>query len=147
MELINNIEWYFDKPENAKIRDSRKLITNEHLYTVVFDNSIKEDVSFCLPLNEHFLFSETRSLKRPITVKQILNLIYNFYNEPLNHKNMGKAFENNEDWKEEILDIYDGDCSQIINYEVFVNINCVPDFCGLELNEDTGEYFVSVGPE
>jgi len=147
MELINNIEWYFDEPKNAKIRDTQTLITTKQLNTVVFDNSIKENVKFCLPLNDDFLFSETRELARPITVRQILKLIYDFYNEPLKHKNIDEAFKNKEDWKEIVLDEYDGDCSKIINYDVFVNINCAPDFCGLDFDENTGEYFVGIGPE
>ena len=70
-----------------------KLITKKQLKTVVFDDSVNENVKFCLPLNNNFLFSETRELPRPITVEQILLLISNFYNESLKEENMDKAFE------------------------------------------------------
>ena len=76
MDILNNIEWYFDKPKYAKIRKTYKLITKKQLKTVVFDDSVNENVKFCLPLNNNFLFSETRELPRPITVEQILLLIY-----------------------------------------------------------------------
>ena len=72
MEFINNIEWYFDEPKNAKIRDTQKQITKKQLQTIVFDDSVNENIKFCLPLNNNFLFSETRELPRPITVEQIL---------------------------------------------------------------------------
>jgi hypothetical protein len=146
MDLINNIEWYFDQPKNAKIRDTQKQITKKQLNTIVFDDSITENVQFCLPLNNNFLFSETRELPRPITVEQILILIHDFYNEPLKTENIEKAFEENEEWKEEIMDRLDGDINELINHHVFED-TCTPDFCGLNLTEETGEYFVGIGPE
>ena len=146
MDLINNIEWYFDEPKNAKIRDTQKQITKKQLNTIVFDDSVKENVHFCLPLNNNFLFSETRELPRPITVEQILILIHDFYNEPLKPENIEKAFEENEEWKEEIMDRLDGDINDLINHHVFED-TCTPDFCGINLTEETGEYFVGIGPE
>jgi len=146
MDLLNNIIWYFDEPKNAKISTNYKLITKEQLNTIVFDDSVKDNVKICFPLNEHFTFSETREIQRPITVKKMLEFIRNFYDEPLDINDIDKAFEDNEDWKDEIIDKYDGDINQIIKYDVFVDINCSPDFCGLEFNEETGEYFVIIGP-
>ena len=146
MNLINNIEWYFDEPKNAKIRDTQKQITKKQLHTIVFDNSVNENVKFCLPLNNNFLFSETRELPRPITVEQILILISDFYNEPLKPENMDKAFEENEEWKDEIIERLDGDVNELTNHHVFED-TCAPDFCGLNLMEETGEYFVGIGPE
>ena len=99
MDILNNIEWYFGEPKYAKIRKTYKLITKKQLKTVVFDDSVKENIKFCLPLNNNFLFSETRELPRPITVEQILLLISDFYNEPLKQENMDKAFEENEEWR------------------------------------------------
>ena len=43
-----------------------------------------------------------------------------------------KAFENNEEWKEEILDNYEGDISKLKNYDVFENM-CIPYFCDIRL--------------
>lgn len=149
MEIINNIEWYFNEPKNAINKDTRKKITKKELKTIVFDDTIKENVKFCLPLNNDFSFTETRELQRPINVEQILTLIYNFYNEPLNIENIDKVFENNEEWKEEILERVNGDISKLINYDVFED-TCTPDFCGLELikeGENINEYFIGIGPE
>ena len=115
--------------------------------TIVFDNSVNENVKFCLPLNDNFLFLETRELHRPINVEQILTLIHNFYKEPLKEENIDKAFEENEEWKETIIDEYDEDISKLTNYNVFSNISATPDFCGLNLIEDSGEYFICIGPE
>ena len=146
MEFINNIEWYFDEPKNAKIRDTQKQITKKQLQTIVFDDSVNENIKFCLPLNNNFLFSETRELPRPITVEQILILIRDFYSEPLKPENIDKAFEENEEWKEEIIERLDGDIHELTNHHVFED-TCTPDFCGLNLTEETGEYFVGIGPE
>lgn len=145
MDILNDIEWYFGEPKYAKIRETQKLITKNQLKTVVFDDSVNENVKFCLPLNNNFLFSETRELPRPITVEQILLLISNFYKEPLKQENMDKAFEENKEWKEEIIERLE-DASKLTNYHVFED-TCTPDFCGLELSEETGEYFVGIGPE
>ena len=156
MEIINNIEWYFDKPKNAINRDSKKRITKKELSTIVFDifcnknvdNSVDNSVKFCLPLNNDFSFTETRELQRPITVEQILLLVRNFYNEPL--KDIDKSFENNEEWKEEIIERFNGDISKLTNYHVFED-TCTPDFCGIllmeESEENVGEYFIGIGPE
>jgi hypothetical protein len=81
-------------------------------------------------LNNNFLFSETRELQGPITVEQILLLISNFYKEPLKQEILERLF----------------DISELTNYHVFED-TCTPDFCGLELNEESGEYFVGIGPE
>lgn len=147
MDIVNNLIWYFDDPEDAKIRNTHQLISSKQLDTIVFDNSLKDNVVISLPLNEHFLFSETRELQRPVTVRELLELIRNFYDEPLEQKNINKAFKNNMKWKKEVINEYDGDLSKIKKYDVFVNINCAPDFCGLNLDENTGEYSVLIGPE
>lgn len=138
MEIINNIEWYFDEPKNAINRYTRKKIQKKELKTIVFDDSIKENVKFCLPLNNDFTFSQTRELPRPINVEQILTLLYNFYNEPLKIENIDKAFENNEEWKEEIIERLNKDISKLTNYHVFED-TCSPDFCGITPTEKNNE--------
>jgi hypothetical protein len=148
MEVINNIEWFIcSEPKTAVNKNTRKKITKKELDTIVFDTSTTENVKFTLLLNDEYSFFETRELPRPITVKQILTFIYKFYKEPLKSENMDEAFVEREDWKEAILELYDGDISKIINYDVFDRDMCTPDFCGLELNEETGEYIVHIGPE
>ena len=85
MEILNNLEWYFynDELKEAKNRDTGKKITKQKLNTIVFDDSVKENVKFCFPLNDDFTFTETRELQRPVTVKQVLTLVHQFYNEIL----------------------------------------------------------------
>jgi len=147
MDIINNIEWFiYAQPKTAKNKNTNKTITKKEMEAVVFDDSVTKNVSFCLPLNDNFLFLETRQLPCPINVEQILTLIHTFYKEPLNQENIDKAFKNNKEWKEEIIENYDGDITKLTNYDVFTD-NCTPDFGGLELMEETGEYFVSIGPE
>lgn len=150
MEIINNIEYFFDDPKNAITQDKKKKLTKKQLKTVIFDDSVKENIKFCFPLNDQFSFTETRELQRPISVEQLLKFIRDFYHEPIKSENIDKAFEDNEEWKDEILEKYDGDISKIINYDVFdLNNVCSPDFCGLgtESFEETGEYFICIGPE
>lgn len=62
---------------------------------------------------------------------------------------MDKAFENNEEWREEIIERFDGDSSKLTNYHVFED-TCTPDFCGItriDEGENAGKYFVEIGPE
>ena len=155
MEILNNLEWYFynDEPKEAKNRDTGKKITKQKLNTIVFDDSVKENVKFCFPLNDDFTFTETRELQRPVTVKQVLTLVNQFYNELLTQEIIDKSFGENiqdkTDWMEEMM--YDGDTSNLTKYNLLNDDCATPDFCGIHLMEDTeenrGEYFIEIGPE
>ena len=155
MEILNNLEWYFynDELKEAKNRDTGKKITKQKLNTIVFDDSVKENVKFCFPLNDDFTFTETRELSRPVTVKQILTLVHDFYNELLTQEIIDKSFGENiqdkTDWMEEMM--YDGDTSHLTKYNLLNDDCATPDFCGIHLMEDTeenhGEYFIEIGPE
>ena len=155
MEILNNLEWYFynDELKEAKNRDTGKKITKQKLNTIVFDDSVKENVKFCFPLNDDFTFTETRELSRPVTVKQILTLVHDFYNELLTQEIIDKSFGENiqdkTDWMEEMM--YDGDTSNLTKYNLLNDDCATPDFCGIHLMEDTeenqGEYFIDIGPE
>ena len=148
MEILNNIEWYFGVPESANNIHTYKRLTNKILKTIVFDDSVKENVKICFPLNNNFSFTETREYARPLTVEQVLKIVRNFYIEPLKPENMNKAFEDNEEWKECVIEQYNGNIGDIINLDVFSVINdCEPDFCGLSFDEKSSEYFVGIGPE
>lgn len=148
MDILNNIEWYFGDIKTAINRDTRKPLTKNELNTIVFDDSVKENVKFCFPLNNNFSFSETREYPRPLTVEQVLKIVRNFYIEPLKPENIEKAFEENEEWKECVIEQYNGNVNDIINLDVFSVINdCEPDFCGLSFDEKSSEYFVGIGPE
>lgn len=153
MEILNNIEWYFDNPKNAVLRDTRKKITKQQLSTIVFtklDNV--ENIKFCFPLNDDFTYTQTRELATPATVEQILTLIHKFYSEPLTKETIDKSFgetiegiERKHDWQDNAID-----CShKLTNIDIFDD-TCAPDFCGINLietGENAGEYFVGVGPE
>ena len=58
--------------------------------TIVFDDSIKENIKFCFPLNDDFTITETRELSRPANIEQILTLIQDFYKEPLTQEIIDK---------------------------------------------------------
>ena len=94
MDILNNIEWYFGDIKTAINSDTRKPLTKNELKTIVFDDSVKENVKICFPLNNNFSFTETREYARPLTVEQVLKIIRNFYIEPLKPENMEKKEEN-----------------------------------------------------
>ena len=152
MEIINNIEWYFNEPPNAKNKNTGKKITKKQLKTIVFDDSIKENIKFCFPLNDDFTITETRELSRPANIKQILTLIQDFYKEPLTQEIIDKSFGENEEqkkeWKDNMMECYnDCDISHLTKIEIF-DSTCTPDFCGIHLSEENnGEYFIGIGPE
>jgi hypothetical protein len=147
MEILKNINWYikFD-PRTATNNETSEKLTKKDFDTIVFDDSLTENIKLSFPLNDNYSFFVTREIQRPVNVKQLLTFIYKFYKESLNHKTIDKAFEGMEEWKEDIIYFYDGDTSRLINFDVFTDM-CDPDFCGLELNEETGEYSVHIGPE
>ena len=147
MDILNNIEWFISsEPKTAINKDTNKNITKKEFDSIVFDDSVKENVRIELLLNDNYLFFETREIQRPVTVKQLLTVIYKFYKEPLNHDNIDNAFEEMEEWKDDIIDYYDGDISKLINFDVFTD-TCTPDFCGITLNEESGAYIINIGPE
>ena len=151
MEIINNVEWFFDEPKNAIFRDTHKKITKKELKTVVFD--ITENIKFCFPMNDDFSVSETRELPTPITVEDILTLAHAFYSEPLSQETIDKSFGENlelkREWHDNMIDCYHGNMHQLTNIDLF-DTTCTPDFCGIYLieeGENAGEYFINVGPE
>ena len=152
MEIINNIEWYFNEPKNAKNKNTGKKITKKQLKTIVFDDSIKENIKFCFPLNDDFTITETKELSRPANIEQILTLIHDFYKEPLTQEIIDKTFGENEEkkkeWKNNMIECYnDCDISHLTKIEIF-DSTCTPDFCGIHLSEENQcEYFVGIGPE
>lgn len=139
MDFLNKIQWFIGQsPKTAINKDTGKPLTNEELDMLI----IEESISLSLPLNDNYLFFVQRQIIRPVTVRKLLKTIYNFYQEPLKPEYMDKAFEELEDWKEEVIENEE----VILNYHVFTD-TVDPDFCGLEFNEDTGEYVVLIGPE
>lgn len=160
MNILYNIEWYLDEPKNAIIKNTNRKIKKKELDTIVFDHTTTENVKFYLPLQDQFSsilvrefdgssFTLIRELPRPITVKQILQLIHQFYQEPLKEEYIHQAFTGNELWKKQILQHYNGDITQLKNYDIFTQIR-TPDFSGIYLMynmDNIHEYFVGIGPE
>lgn len=147
MDIVNNINWFINsEPKTATNKITFEKLLKSDFEKIIFDNSIKENVQLSFPLNDNYSFFVSREIQRPVNVKQLLTFIHKFYKEPLNHKIMNKAFEGMEEWKEDIIYYYDGDMSRVTNFDVFTD-TCEPNFCGLELNEETCEYTVNIGPE
>ena len=96
---------------------------------------------FAFPLNNDLLFYETRVVKGPITIRRMLQLVYNFYKEPLNVNDIERAFQGYDELKEGCLK----DGLPILKYEVFTT-DPDADFCGLKFNSETGEYEIELGP-
>jgi hypothetical protein len=141
MNLLNNIEWYIEnRPSSARNKITNNKITKEELDIILFNNNIK----LGLPINDNLLYHEIIEIKKPITIKKILNTIYKFYRKKLKPENYIKAFENMEDWKDEVLENFNGDITKLTNYNVFTD-TCTPDFCGLQ--EINNIYYVLIGPE
>ncbi len=103
---------------------------------------------FAFPLNNDLLFYEKRVIKGPITIRRMLQIVYNFYQEPLNVNDIEKAFEGCEYLKEEyeyIKTVLLEENYTILKYNVFTT-DPDPDFCGLHFNSETGEYEIELGP-
>lgn len=149
MEFLKNIEWFIaSEPKTAVNKETREDLSKDEMDIVIFDKeTYGKKISLSFPLNDNLSFSETRDVTTPVTVKKLLTTIYKFYRERLEEEYYDKAFEGNEEWKEEVIEEeYDGNASKLKKYDVFTQI-CTPDFCGLELDENTGEYCVGIGPE
>jgi hypothetical protein len=150
MELLNDIQWFIKcEPKTAINKKTQQKLTKEELNTILFSGDKNKKVKIQFPLHDQFAFTVTREIKCPVTIKKMLKFIYKFYQEPINSQNIDNAFENMEEWQEEVLDRYDGDIQIISNIDVFTDTVDV-DFCGLEdvTGEDgVTEYFVSLGPE
>ena len=147
MEFLKNINWFIKTdPKTATNKETFKTLTKKEFDTIIFDDSSRENIKLSFPLNDNYSFFVTREIQRPVNVKQLLTFIYKFYKEPLSKKHMDNAFEGMEEWKEDILCFYDNDVTRLTNFDVFTD-TCEPDFCGLEFNEELGEYTVHIGPE
>jgi len=145
MDFLKNIEWFINShPKTATNRENLNNLSKKELDMIVFEDDSLKKLSF--PLNDNYSFFVTREISCPVTINNLLTFVYKFYQEPLNPEILDKAFEGMEEWKQEIFEYYDEDFTKFINFDVFTN-TCEPDFCGLELNEETGEYTVHIGPK
>ena len=130
---VNNIAvdlcWYIaDKPPREE--SLNQIVLGEGAHHISF------------PLNDQLLYWETRVYQGPITIQQLLDIIYEFYKEPLDPKDYKRAFENREDEFDEIFEETDGNLKKIDA----LSEDPDPDFCGLEYNSTTNAYEVTLGP-
>ena len=147
MEILNNIDWYINSSLKTVINKyTWKNLLEKEWDTVIFDNSTHENVVIIFPLHDNYTFTEKRELPRPVTVKQFLTFIYDFYKEPLKPENIENAFSGMEEWLEDVLEHYDGDVKKLTNYDVFTD-TCRPVLSGLYLDIETREYTVLIGPD
>jgi len=100
---------------------------------------------FAFPLNNDLLFYETRVIKGPITIRRMLQIVYNFYKEPLNVNDIERAFQGYDYLYDYLKEGKLEDDLPILKYEVFTT-DPDPDFCGLHFNSETGEYEIELGP-
>ena len=99
MNIIDNIKWNIKhEPIIAINKNTNTQITNEELDTIIPLVTIGDDenkkVWLHFPLNPHDLSNiceETvfinLTIKKPLTIRQFLTIIYNFYQEP-NHSTL-----------------------------------------------------------
>ncbi len=58
MDIINNIVWYFGPVNSIIDKDTNENLTEEQLKTIVFDDSVNENVKICFPLNDDYDFTK-----------------------------------------------------------------------------------------
>jgi hypothetical protein len=146
METIENIQWYIqEEPKNAISKKTHKPLSSRIRNKVIINKTGNIKITF--PLNDNYLFFVTREIEGPITIEQLLQFIYNFYQQPLKPEYVDRAFEELEDWKEEMMETneYENE-SQIRNIDVFTD-TVAADLCGFEYDEEKDEYIVNIGPE
>lgn len=94
------------------------------------------------PLHNYLLHYETRIFEGPLTCLQLMQIIYNFYQEPLNPRDYKKAFQDQDEEFEELMEITNGHIKKI---DVFSE-DPDPDFCGIKYNDETNIYEIILGP-
>ena len=76
MEIINNIQWFIKcQPKTAINKITYNNINKTEFDTVIFDDSIKENIKLSFPLHDKYLFFVKREIERPVTVKKLLTFI------------------------------------------------------------------------
>ena len=76
MEIINNIQWFIKcQPKTAINKITYNNINKTELDTIIFDDSIKENIKLSFPLHDNYLFFVKREIERPVTVKKILTFM------------------------------------------------------------------------
>lgn len=142
MEFLFDIEWFINhSPSSAVNKNTNKKLTEKELSTIIFDDIKKVNLVF--PLHDNLLYTEKRLIQTPITVKDLLTIIYLFYKDPLLEEQFENAFKDMEEWKTDLLDSI-GSTSKITKYDVFTDI-CAPYFSGIEKGENN-EYHIIIGP-
>jgi hypothetical protein len=172
MEILDNLYWHIaQQPFSAiDIRTTERL-TRDQLDTIVFNKKVNTEgyteghsedkseghsenksednakIHLSFPLNDNFLFFVTREVDVSITVEQILQMIHDFYQEPLIVENVEDALEGPEEWKADLLEKYNhDDRGEILNIDVFNGV-ANQYLYGIQLEEETGDYLVMIGQD
>ncbi len=146
MELLKNFEWFItQKPNTAMNKKTFQTITENELNTILFDNSLAQNIRFRLPLHDQSLFYVSVEISRPITIQKLYEFVYDFYQQPLNPDYIESAFEDCDEWKEYLLEYYENDITKIKNIDVFEKVGDDPDLYCLEFDSDSNEYIVFIG--
>lgn len=152
MELLTEIEWYIhaeptlDSVDWCNPKKRRKgRVTKKVWETVVFPEA---SVKLRFPLNDYYTYFVVREVQGPLTVGGLLRVIYDFYQSNVVPEEFQRAMENADDeiWKDELLEMFEGDVSRIRNIDLLTD-DPAPDLVDLEWSEDVEAYTVHLGPE
>ena len=150
MEVINEIiiqlDSYpsFESVEMKRDIYYRRPITKEEYEKVISEN----DMKLKMPLHNNYKFFEDIIVEGPVSVEKLLMEIYQYYQRNLKKEHIKKAFWGLKELKDEVMEMYDNDETQIKNIDVF---STDPDatFEGLEKIKKRGEdnyYGLLLGP-
>jgi hypothetical protein len=148
MDLLSDIEWYIkSKPTTCIRKSTGKNLTKEELNLIAIEKT-KNNKNICIsfPVNDNFKYYVTREYNESISVEKLLLIIYYFYKEPMDLSKLDDIFYEMDEWKDEVINYYDGNLNKLTNYDAFTD-TCTPDFCGLEYDKKTKSYNVIIGPE
>lgn len=147
MDLLSDIEWYINSKPKTCVRKSTGLsLTKEELNLNVIEKNKNKNIRISFPVNDNFTYYVTREYNENITVEKLLSIIYYFYKEPMDLSKLDDIFYEMDEWKDEVINYYDGNLKKLTNYDAFTD-TCTPDFCGLEYDKETHSYYVMIGPE
>lgn len=140
MNILNNTQWFFyhDAIENARMRDTRQILTTEQFETVVFQKSCK----FYLPTFGDN--TETIELEAPMTVMQVLTMVDEFYRRPLLQETVAKLFEGLDKEFYDAWHDYRSGIQDLHNYHLLNDSSSLPQFICLEEDDDNGGYLVII---
>ncbi len=142
IKLLKKIKWCIDDIPNeglCTLKNKKKNIV-DYWNKILFE----KDTKIKCMLHNFDKYHVDILIIGPISIKDFLMKIYEFYQLPMEEKDMKKAFKGNREWKEEVLRDYNNDKTKIKNIDVFDGDPAVT-FEGLEKIEDD-YYNLILGP-